>query len=72
MDQISNREISGFSILYLKSLGKKFESKKGVVEIMEKMLINYYQGILQHLKRWEKPAPQIAKMIAEGLISDLE
>ena len=23
------------------------------------MLIDYYQGILQHLKRWEKPVPQI-------------
>jgi len=26
---------------------------------MELMLINYYQWIFQHLKRWEKPAPQI-------------
>ena len=59
-------------ILYLKSLGKKFESKKGVVDIMEKMLINYYQGILQHLKRWEKPAPQITQTKTAGLASDTE
>ena len=26
---------------------------------MELMLINYYQWIIQHLKRWEKPALQI-------------
>jgi hypothetical protein len=23
------------------------------------MLINYYQGIVQYLKKWEKPVPQI-------------
>lgn len=71
-DQVGNREITGFSILYLKSLGKKFESRKGVVEIMEKMLINYYECIFQHLKRWEKPAPQIIHPKEESLISDIE
>jgi len=23
--------------------------------------LDYYQGILQHLKRWERPVPQIKK-----------
>jgi hypothetical protein len=63
---IGAREIKSFSILFLKDLGRKFESRKGVVEIIEKMLIDYYQGILQHLKRWEKPAPQIAKKPEHG------
>ena len=71
-DQIGNREISGFSVLYLNSLGKKFESRKGVVEIMEKMLINFYLVILEHLKKWDKPAPQIKKTIEEYYISDLD
>ena len=71
-DQIGNREISGFSVLYLNSLGKKFESRKGVVEIMEKMLINFYLVILEHLKKWDKPAPQIKKTIEEDYISDLD
>ena len=71
-DQVGNREITGFSILYLKSLGKKFESRKGVVEIMEKMLINYYECIFQHLKRWEKPAPQIIHPKEGSLITDIE
>jgi len=31
------------------------------VQIIEEMLVNYYQGVLQHLKRWEKPVPQIIK-----------
>lgn len=66
VDLIGTREIKSFSVLYLKYLGRKFESRKGVVEIIEKILIDYYQGILQHLKRWEKPAPQIAKKTEQG------
>ena len=23
--------------------------------------MNFYQGVVQHLKKWEKPAPQILK-----------
>jgi len=60
-DQIGAHEIRSFSILYLKYLGRKFESRKGVVSIIETMLLNYYQGIVQYLKKWEKPAPQIKK-----------
>jgi len=70
--QIGKREIKGFSILYIKSLGKNFESRKGVVVIMEKMLINYYECIFQHLKRWEKPAPQIIHPKEKSLGSDIE
>lgn len=68
-DMIGTREIKNFSIVILKYLGRKFESRKGVVKIIEEMLINYYQGVLQHLKRWEKPAPQIKKPaeIAENI-----
>ena len=66
VDDIRSREIKSFSILYHKYLGRKFDSRKGIVTIIEKMLIEYYQGILQHLKRWEKPAPQIVKKVEEN------
>ncbi|MEK0336893.1 MAG: hypothetical protein QQN41_05600 [Nitrosopumilus sp.] len=58
-DRVNNKEIKSFSILLLKNLGKKFVSRKGFVKIIEYMLIDYYQGIVQYLKKWEKPAPQI-------------
>ena len=61
-DMIGAREIKSFSIMFLKYLGSKFESRKGVVQIIEEMLVNYYQGVLQHLKRWEKPVPQNTKI----------
>ena len=52
-----------FNIILNRYLGRKFESRKIVVQIFEKMLVEYYRGVLQHLKRWEKPVPQIPKPI---------
>ena len=57
--EIGSKDIKSFNVLYFLYLGRKFESRKGVVETIEKMLLDYYQGIFQYLKRWEKPAPQI-------------
>ncbi len=59
-ERIINKEIRSFNILLLKNLGRKFESRKGFVEIIESMLIDYYKGIVQHIKKLEKPVPQIA------------
>lgn len=71
VDDIGSREIKSFGILYHKYLGRKFDSRRGVVTIIEKMLIEYYQGILEHLKRWEKPVPQIVKKAEEKKRSGL-
>ena len=58
-EKLIGKEIKGFSLVYIYYLGKKFESRKLFVNILEKMLIDYYQGIVQYLKNWEKPAPKI-------------
>lgn len=56
---VGNREIKTFRVIYLKYLSRRFDSRKGVVQIIERMILDYYQGVLQHLKKWEKPAPQL-------------
>ena len=58
-EKLGSKEIKSFSILQIKYLGRKFESRKLIVKILEEMLIHYYQGIVQYLKKWEKPIPQI-------------
>ena len=58
-EKLGSKKIKSFSILQIKYLGRKFESRKIFVRILEEMLIHYYQGIVQHLKKWEKPVPQI-------------
>ena len=44
-----------------KYLGKKFESRKGFVQFSENMIVEYYQVVVQYLKKWEKPAPKIVE-----------
>jgi len=58
-DRIKGKEIKNFNILLIKYLGRKFVSRSVFVTTIETMLIDYYQGIVQFLKKWEKPAPQI-------------
>jgi len=60
-DQLNDKEITGFKIMYILSLSHKFEGRKKILELIEQNLMKFYQGVVQHLKKWEKPAPQIIK-----------
>ena len=64
-EKLGSKEIKSFSIVQIKYLGRKFESRQLFVKIIEGMLIQYYQSIVQHLKKWEKPVPQIPNKDAE-------
>jgi hypothetical protein len=60
---VSMPELLSFNELeekQVKDLGKIFSSSKKFVEIIEDMLLNFYQGIVQYLKKWEKPAPKMS------------
>ena len=59
--ELGSKEIKYFEIYYLKDLGKKFSSRRKFVEIIEEMLIDYYSGVVQNLKKWNKPAPKITE-----------
>ena len=58
-DFYKDKEIKSFSIVQIKYLGKKFENRKGIIAIIEKMLLDYYQVVVQYLKKWEKPTPKM-------------
>ena len=58
-ERLKDKEIRDFTVLQCKDLGRRFESREGFIKTIESMLLDYYQGIVQHLKRWEKPAPKI-------------
>ncbi len=58
-ERLNNKEIKSFNILLIKYLGRKFISRSIFVSSIEEMIIDYYQGIVQYLKKWEKPAPKI-------------
>ena len=58
-EQLGAREIKSFGVVQAKHLGRTFESRRRFVDTVEGMLMKYYRGIVQHLRRWEKPAPQL-------------
>ena len=57
--KVGGLEIKSFSIVQVKHLGRTFESRKRFVDVVEDMLMKYYRGVVQHLKRWERAAPQL-------------
>jgi len=59
IDELRGKEIKSFRISQIKDLSRKFESRKGFVQNVESMLLDFYRGIVQHLKKWEMPAPQM-------------
>ena len=67
-EKLFGREIKSFSIVYINYLGRKFESRKQFVNQIESMLVDYYQGIVQYLKNWKKPAPKIKSTDEETAI----
>ena len=58
-EDFKNKEIRDFKIIDIKDFGKSFSNRRKFVETIEKMLIDFYSGIVQFLKNWEKPAPRI-------------
>lgn len=66
-NEIKDREIKEFRILYIKDFGKKFSNCRRFVEIIEDMLINYYSGVIQFLSKWAEPAP---KMIEKNKVNN--
>jgi hypothetical protein len=54
-----NKDVIEYKIILIKDIGKNFASPKKLVEIIENMLIVFYQGIVQNMKNWERPAPKI-------------
>ena len=58
-ERLVGREIKDFTIVQVKDLGRNFSSRKGFIVTIEDMLLKYYQGIVQHLKSWTRPAPKM-------------
>ena len=58
-DRSNGGEIQEFNIVLINNFKGKFESQKGFVVSIEDMLLNYYQGIVQHVSTWVKPTPKL-------------
>ena len=59
-DLVNEKDITSYSIMAIKDIGAKFKSNKKFVELIEQMMFDYYQGLVQNLKSYTRPAPRIS------------
>jgi len=55
------KEIQAFHIVLNQAFGANFASNKKFIELIEKMILEYYEGVIQYMSNWNKPAPKIAQ-----------
>jgi hypothetical protein len=60
-DRITGKDIKEFSVIQVKDFGKRFASRVKFVEEIERMALNFYSAIVQHLVKWEPVAPKMDK-----------
>jgi len=65
-------EIKDFKIYIVKELGRSFVSSKRFVNNIEELLLDFYEGYVQHLVNWTKPAPKIARIDEEVMPNIIE
>ena len=53
------KEIQAFHLVLARSFGKKFSQPKNFISQIEIMILEYYQGIVQYAKSWNRPTPKI-------------
>ncbi len=58
-EEINSRDILAFNIVYMNKLGASFGSNKKFITLIEKMILDYYAGIVQYLTNWNRPAPKL-------------
>ena len=54
-----DRYLKEYGIVLNCDMGRNFSSKTNSIKKIEELLLDYYQGVVQHLTRWVKPVPEI-------------
>lgn len=57
--EVNGREIQAFNIVAISKFGTGFGSNKKFIVLIEKMVLDYYAGIVQYLTNWNRPAPKL-------------
>ena len=51
--------VSGFEILWVADLGRKFEQRRTFIEELQRAVPAFYETVGQHLRVWQPPPPKI-------------
>ena len=58
-EQSKGKEIQEFVVSVISVFGMRFQSEKKFVELFEKLVLDYYEGVVQNLSNWNEPAPKL-------------
>jgi len=61
IEQTKTKDIQAFRITLDRGFGANFSSVKKFIVLIEKMILEYYEGIVQYASTWTRPAPKIVK-----------
>ena len=60
-----DKEIQAFKITLNRGFGVGFASVKKFITLIEHMILEYYEGIVQHASTWARPTPKIVQTDGE-------
>ena len=58
-DKNKGKTLTEYGVILCYDMGRTFGHKSNSIKSIEKLLLDYYEGIVQHLTKWQIPAPEI-------------
>ena len=58
-EMTKGKEIQAFHVVLINGFGANFASNKKFIELIEKMVLDYYAGVVQQISNWNRPAPKL-------------
>lgn len=62
-EMVKGKEVQAFHVVLINGFGAKFASNKKFIELIEQMVLDYYEGIVQHVTSWSRPAPRLSSKV---------
>lgn len=56
-----DKDIQAFKITLNRTFGANFASAKKFIVLIDQMVLEYYEGIVQHVSTWVRPTPKIVQ-----------
>lgn len=66
VDLTKDKEIQAFRITLNRGFGANFTSVKKFIVLIEIMVLEYYEGIVQHASTWSRPTPKLVQEEVES------
>ena len=59
IQETKGKEIQAFNVIFMSKFNVGFGSNKKFITQIEKMVVDFYSGIVQFLANWNQPAPKL-------------